>query len=185
MTLHEVVRLEGLLAPHGLTRKYVIVQSGVVALPTPAKQVFRHVRIERHRLGRRFRLAVTDDLMPDRAGDVEFQVLEVTSLQRSARSSLTLRPIPASSRAKVRSRTPSFHNSSWTSQSSRTSGTRSLFALWRTSLIGFLSVHSYLIACVKSALIRLQIFAFVPLARLMPSFVSQPNAQDIAFLACR
>src|SRR5579863_9926983 len=64
-----------------------------------------------------------------------------TSLQRSANNSLTRSPVAASRSANVRSRTANLLRSNWSSQSSSTSGAFSRFALWRTSLIGFVPVR--------------------------------------------
>jgi hypothetical protein len=65
-TLHEIVRPKGLLSPHGLAGEDVIVIRCVDTLTAPAEKILCHVAVHGHRFGGGFRLAVAQDLMPDR-----------------------------------------------------------------------------------------------------------------------
>jgi hypothetical protein len=47
------------------------------ALQPPREQIVRHVEVEWHRLSGRLGLAVSDDLVDDRAADMRFEILEI------------------------------------------------------------------------------------------------------------
>jgi hypothetical protein len=64
--LHEIVRPKGLLSPHGFAGEDVIVIRCVDTLTAPAEKILCHVAVHGHRFGGGFRLAVAQDLMPDR-----------------------------------------------------------------------------------------------------------------------
>jgi hypothetical protein len=76
-TLHEIVRPKGLLCPHGLAGADVIVLRCSGTLTAPAEKIRCHVAVHWHRFGGGFRLAVAQDLMPDRTRYATLQVLKV------------------------------------------------------------------------------------------------------------
>jgi len=76
-TLHEIVWPKGLLSPHGLAGEDVIVIRCVDTLTAPAEKILCHVAVHGHRFGGGFRLAVAQDLMPDRTRYATRQVLKI------------------------------------------------------------------------------------------------------------
>ena len=76
-TLHEIVRPKGLLSPHGLAGEDVIVIRCVDTLTVPAEKILCHVAVHGHRFGGGFRLAVAQDLMPDRTRYATLQLLKI------------------------------------------------------------------------------------------------------------
>ena len=75
-TLNEIVRPKGLLSPHGLAGKDIIVIRCVDTLTAPAENILCHVAVHGHRFGGGFRLAVAQDLMPDRTRYATLQLLK-------------------------------------------------------------------------------------------------------------
>src|ERR1700735_5507640 len=73
------IRLSGQKScfPHGLAGEDVIVIRCVDTLTAPAEKILCHVAVHGHRFGGGFRLAVAQDLMPDRTRYATLQVLKI------------------------------------------------------------------------------------------------------------
>jgi hypothetical protein len=74
ITAHQVSVSLGAL--HRDAGKDPILRSVIRCTP-PREQIVRHVEVEWHRLSGRLGLAASDDLVDDRAADMQFEILEI------------------------------------------------------------------------------------------------------------
>src|SRR5713101_7079992 len=141
------------------TSKYPVIWFLVRCVLPPCPQRFRQVSIERNWFLRSLGLARSNYLKHDRPCDADLVCLEVDITPFQSKSSLIRKPVPASSKTRVRSRSPGLAISCGTSLALSTVGNFFRFAPCRTNRIGLYLQISCRIPWLKSTLMIFLIFA--------------------------